>query len=423
MKYTCIDLKYAKLHIAKTQKFRTINVKVLLQDEIKKEDITKRNLLTDYLTLTTKKYKTKKELALKIQELYSLFVSSYNSRIGNYLVTRFDMSLLNPKYTEEGMLEESFELLHEIIFNPNGEGNSFDTKLFNIVKKDLKTEIETFKENPKMYSIAKMFENMNKDMPYAYQGFGYLKDLEEITPCNLYTYYKELLNKSLIDIYVIGDVSIEEITKLVKEKLNFKTFKKEKKDIYIYHDKVRKRAKEVIEEADFNQSKLAIGCKLLNLTDFERKYVINLYSMILGGGFNSKFMQVIREKESLAYYITSSVNKADNILLIQSGISYENYKKVLTNIKNIMKNMQKGDVNDLELTNVKTEYLSILEESYDNIDNIIENYIAKNLLNLDDYETKKEMIMKVTKEDIINVSKKVFLDTIYLLKGVNNEKN
>ena len=423
MKYTCIDLKYAKLHIAKTQKFRTINVKVLLQDEIKKEDITKRNLLTDYLTLTTKKYKTKKELALKIQELYSLFVSSYNSRIGNYLVTRFDMSLLNPKYTEEGMLEESFELLHEIIFNPNGEDNSFDTKLFNIVKKDLKTEIETFKENPKMYSIAKMFENMNKDMPYAYQGFGYLKDLEEITPCNLYTYYKELLNKSLIDIYVIGDVSIEEITKLVKEKLNFKTFKKEKKDIYIYHDKVRKRAKEVIEEANFNQSKLAIGCKLLNLTDFERKYVINLYSMILGGGFNSKFMQVIREKESLAYYITSSVNKADNILLIQSGISYENYKKVLTNIKNIMKNMQKGDVNDLELTNVKTEYLSILEESYDNIDNIIENYIAKNLLNLDDYETKKEMIMKVTKEDIINVSKKVFLDTIYLLKGVNNEKN
>ncbi len=423
MKYTCIDLKYAKLHIAKTQKFRTINVKVLLQDEIKKEDITKRNLLTDYLTLTTKKYKTKKELALKIQELYSLFVSSYNSRIGNYLVTRFDMSLLNPKYTEEGMLEESFELLHEIIFNPNEEDNSFDTKLFNIVKKDLKTEIETFKENPKMYSIAKMFENMNKDKPYAYQGFGYLKDLEAITPCNLYTYYKELLNKSLIDIYVIGDVSIEEITKLVKEKLNFKTFKKEKKDIYIYHDKVRKRAKEVIEEADFNQSKLAIGCKLLNLTDFERKYVINLYSMILGGGFNSKFMQVIREKESLAYYITSSVNKADNILLIQSGISYENYKKVLTNIKNIMKNMQKGDVNDLELTNVKTEYLSILEESYDNIDNIIENYIAKNLLNLDDYETKKEMIMKVTKEDIINVSKKVFLDTIYLLKGVNNEKN
>ena len=36
--------------------------------------------------------------------------------------------------------------------------------------------------------------------------------------------------------------------------------------------------------------------------------------MILGGGFNSKFMQEIREKKSLAYYIGSSVNKADNLL-------------------------------------------------------------------------------------------------------------
>ena len=186
MNYKCIDLKYGKLHLIQTKKFRSINIKILLKDEIKKEDITKRNFLTDYLILTTKKYKTKKELALKIQELYSLYVSSYNTRVGSYLITRFNMSLLNPKYTEDSMLEESISLLHEIIFNPNVKNNQFDTKIFNILKHDILTEIETVKENPKLYSMIKMLENMDSSMPYAYHGYGYLEDLEQINEKNLY---------------------------------------------------------------------------------------------------------------------------------------------------------------------------------------------------------------------------------------------
>ena len=422
MGYKCIDLKYGKLHLIKTKKFRSINIKILLKDEIKKENITKRNFLTDYLVMTSKKYKTRKALSLKIQELYSLYVSSYNTRIGSYLVTRFNMSLLNPKYTEESMLEESISLLHEVIFNPNVKNNKFDSNIFKVIKNDLETEIETIKENPRTYANIKMLESMG-DMPYSYHGYGYKEDLEKINEKNLYEYYKEFLNKSDVDIYVIGDFDENQIIDLVKEKLNFKTLKKEKQDIYITHKKISKKSKTIIEESNFNQSKLSIGCKINNLNDFERKYVINLYNMILGGGFNSKFMQEIREKKSLAYYINSSVNKADNLLIIQSGISYQNFSKVVSSVKNIMKRITKGEVSESELENVKVEYLSILEESYDNQDNIVENYIALDLLDLDDYETRKEMVKKVRVEDIINVSRKVYMDTIYLLKGDNNEKN
>ncbi len=104
MKEKIIDLKYGKLHLIKTNKFRSINIKVLLKDIVKKEEITMRNFLTDYLVMTTNKYKTRKKLALKIQDLYSVNISSYNIRIGNYYVTRFKLSLLNPKYSEESIL-------------------------------------------------------------------------------------------------------------------------------------------------------------------------------------------------------------------------------------------------------------------------------------------------------------------------------
>jgi len=421
MKEKIIDLKYGKLHLIKTKKFRSINIKVLLKDEIRRDEITKRNILTDYLIATTKKYKTRKKLNLKIQDLYSLYIGSYNTRIGNMLVTRFNMSLLNPKYTEDSMLEESLELLHDIIFEPNVKNNKFDKEILDILKKDLESEIKTVKENQRMYANIRMLENLG-NLAYSYRSFGYLDDLLEIDEKNLYNYYKEFINKSDVDIYVIGDFSEKEMIKLIKEKLNFKTLKKDKCNINIYHDKILRKPNVVIEQEKLNQSKLSIGCKLKNLTEFERKYVINLYNMILGGGFNSKFMQIIREKNSLCYYISSSVNKADNLLIISSGISHDNFLKVIENIKLIMKNMSKNTITNEELENAKTEYLSILSESLDNIDSIVENMVAKDLLNLDDLNIRREEIMKVTIKDIENVSKKVYLDTIYLLRGELDEK-
>lgn len=421
MKTKEIDLKYAKLHLIKTKDFRSINIKVLLKDEIRKEDITKRNFLAEYLILTTKKYKTRQELSLKIQELYSLFLSAYNTRIGNYLITKFNLSMLDPKYTESCMLNDSIDLLSEVIFNPNQKNGKFDSNSFNIVKRGILNEIKTLKENPKDYANIKMFENMDKDAPYSYNGYGYLEDLEKIDEKNLYEYYKDFIKTASVDIYVIGNFDEKEMIRIIKEKLNFKTLKKEKKDIYVKNN--INKEKIIIEKDKFKQSKLAIGCKLKDLTDFERKYVINMYNMILGGGFNSKFMQEIREKNSLAYYINSSILKADNILLIQSGISANNFKKVISSIKKIMKEMERGNIKESELENSKTEYLSLLDEINDSIDSILENKIATSLLNLDEFSVRKEKMKEVTIKDISNLAKKVHIDTIYLLEdGGNNEE-
>ena len=238
MKTKKIDLKYAKLYLIKTNKFRSITIKVLLKDKLKKEDITRRNFLIDYLTLTSNKYKTRQALALKIQELYSLYINGYDTRLGNYLITKFSMSLLNPKYTEANMLEESIDLLKEIIFNPHVKNNKFDSKCFNVVKNGILNEIKTIKENPKTYANIKMLENMDPNATYAYHGYGYIEDLEQINEKNLYEYYQNLLKTADVDIYVIGDFNQEEMIKIIKDKLNFQTLKKPKEDIYTYHDKV-----------------------------------------------------------------------------------------------------------------------------------------------------------------------------------------
>ena len=42
--------------------------------------------------------------------------------------------------------------------------------------------------------------------------------------------------------------------------------------------------------------------------DYERNYPLTLFSIILGGGTNSKLFRNVREKNSLCYYIYSTVN-------------------------------------------------------------------------------------------------------------------
>lgn len=419
MQYKKINLTTYNLHMIKTDRFKTVNVQIIFSDKIKKEDITKRNFLSDILTYSCFRYKTKKDISIASQDLYAANVYSTSYRLGNCYNTDINLYFLNEKYTEKGMTEKSFDFLKEIILNPNVENNKFDSNSFNIIKNNMRLQIESLKEDTRKYSMIKMLENMDKKAPYSYHGFGYLEDLEQITEENLYDYYKNFISSSNIEIYVIGDIDFDYIEALVKDKFKFNVYKKKKEDPTIIHQKYRKKIKTIVEEDKINQSKLTIGCKLENLTEFEKNYVLTLYNIILGGGSESLLFQKVREENSLCYYISSSSNKVDNLLIISSGISKNNFKKTISLIKKELKNIEKGNFDEEMVERAKIRYNSVLDEIYDYPNQIISAYYAVEVLNTDFPEVRKEKIMSVSKEDIIKMSKKVKMDTIFLLGGTD----
>ncbi len=422
MQYRKVELGSYNLHMIKTDRFKTVNVQIILSDKIKKEDITKRNFLSDILTYSCNKYKTKRDLSIASQDLYAASVYSTSYRLGNYYNTDINLYFLNEKYSEKGMTEKSMAFFKEIIFNPNVKDNKFDSNSFNIIKNNMKIQIESVKEDTRKYSMIRMLENMDKTMPYSYHGFGYLEDLEKITEENLYEYYKELIRSSNVEIFVIGDIDFSQMEKIVREQFKFNVYKKKKENPTIIHSKVRSIAKKVVEEDDINQSKLTIGCKLKDLTEFERNYVLTIYNIILGGGSESLLFKNVREKHSLCYYISSSSNKVDNLLIISSGIAKNNFKKVLSLIKKEMKNIEQGNFSEEAILQAKIRYNSILDEIYDYPNQIISAYYASIILGVDFPEVRKKKIMEVTKDDIIKLSKKVKMDTIYLLGGIDKDE-
>ena len=64
------------------------------------------------------------------------------------------------------------------------------------------------------YASTRLVEEMCENEPYALEASGNLEDLENVTAASLYEYYQKALSEDEIDVYVIGDVSEEEVEHL-----------------------------------------------------------------------------------------------------------------------------------------------------------------------------------------------------------------
>lgn len=420
MKYEVKDLGSYKLHLIKTDNFKTIRVKVFFNTPIKKEEITLRNFLATTLVLTNAKNKTKRDVAIRCEELYACSGSERVTRFGNYSNLCFMMSALEDKYTEAGNFEKCLELLSDMIYNPNVENEEFAEEYFNIIKSNARLNIESIKEDTSNYSVIRLLEELDSEAPFSYRICGNIDDLNKITRKSLYKYYQKMLNNDIMDIFIIGNIDFKEMEELVQKYFPTKVFKKITMPCRLEEKKKKKTVKVVKEQIETNQSKLAIGLRLFGLTDYERNYALTLYSIILGGGTNSKLFQNVREKNSLAYYIFATPNKLDNLLLIRAGISQENFDMVIKLIKENLQEMKKGKISEEELENAKQMYLSSLEELEESQNDIIDSYYMMDLLGVDDIETRKKKMKEVTIKDVVSVAKKVGMDTIYLLEGVKD---
>ena len=421
MNYKVIEKNNYKLHLINTDRFKTIKFRVILKQPVVKEEIVLRNMLLDVLTYSCMKYPSKKELVKQAQNLYGASVYSRGYRIGKMQLINIYLTILNEKYTESGMLEESLELLSEILFNPKIENDSFDNDSFNLSYRQNLQAIKNLKDSKGKYATIRMLENMDDDKEYTYNEYGYIDDLDKQNSRVLYDYYKKIINTSNVDIYVIGNIENIDIEGLLDKHMKFENNPTIEENAIIHHDDFRDDVNVIKEKDNNNQSNLVIGCKLNDLTNFEMNYVLTIYNIIFGSGADSKLFKNIREENSLCYYVTSSVNKLDNLMFIRSGISKNNFDKVIELINKNMELMNQGEFTDEDITKAKEAYLSFVDEIKDNDDAIIETYIAHDILGIDLIDERKEQVMKVTKEDIINVSKKIKMDTIYLLEGDKNE--
>ena len=399
------------MQITKLQsnKFKTNLVALFITVPLTKENCTKNALITSVLRRGTKKLKTQEEIAKKLEELYGAGFNCGVDKLGDYHVLKFYIETLENTYTlnNENLLQEGINLLLDIVFNPLIEENAFNKAYVEQEKLNLKKLIESRKDNKALYAKERCLENMFVGESYGLYKYGTVEGLEKIDEKNLYEYYKELINNCKIDLYITGNnidnvkvpnISSKELTKIES------------------HHIAPTRPNKVNEVQDVTQGKLIIGLDVGN----SKKAAVSMYNTILGGGANSKLFQNVREKASLAYSAGSSYIRRKNAILIQTGIEIENYDKTLDIIEKQLEDMKNGNISDDEFNSAKELIVSSIELIEESKEDMITFYFDQNLfeenLSVTEY---KEMIKKVSKEDVIEVAKKVKEDTIYFLTNDN----
>ena len=417
MNYQKIKTDFYNLHMIQTDKFKTISIKVNLKRKIKKDEITKSNMLINVLFDSTAKYSNKRLLEIETEELYGLKYRGSNYQSGIYTVMSFDIVLLMEKYTEPGMIEKSLAFLSEIIFNPNIKDNGFEETSFKMAYQLMDDYISSLEENTPLYSQIRMLEDMNDKAVFAYRSSGYKDDLNNINRFNLYQYYLDILANAMVDIFVIGNFDTEKMQKTILKYLPFKSKPAFNESHFISYNSIHSTVQEYIEHKNINQSRLVMGALLKDASDFELRYVFMIYNYILGGSPDSKLFKHVREKESLCYNISSTHQPLVSLLIIQAGINKDQYRKAVNLIKQELESMKKGEFLEEDLIKAKSTYINSLYELQDNEDSIISLYSGIEYLNSDDIDTRINKIQKVSLEDVRKLANKIYLDTIYLLEG------
>ena len=420
MNYTKKEIKKGiKLHILKTDKFKTNLMAVFLTTKLERETVTANALISAVLRRGSHTLKTQEEISKQLEELYGASFDCGIDKTGDNQVLKFYIETVNDAYlpqSNENILKSAIENILDIIFNPLVENNAFKKEYVEQEKINMKQRIEGRIDNKRRYALDRCIEEMYKGKPFGLYRFGYVEDLNNINEVNLYERYQQLIKQCKIDIFVSGNVN-EEVENIIGENQNIKKLEEREPNYNTESEKNTVKQGEKIETMDVMQGKLVVGLDV-NSQSEDEKYNAIIYNTILGGSANSKIFQNVREKANLAYEAGSRYFKYKDNIFVNCGIEISNYEKALNLVKEQIKDIKNGDFTDEEVENAKKMIISSIELIDDEQDTSITYYFGQEMSgNQKSVEDYIKRIEQINKDDVVQVANKIEINTIYFLRN------
>lgn len=411
--------KGINLNLIRTDKFKTNLISFYIIRPLNREEATQNALFPMVLRRGTERFDTNLKLERKLENMYGASLSVGVRKVGERHIERFTVESPEESYVEDKEYPiEVIKLLKELIYNPVTENGVFKKDYVEQEKENLKKIIEGKINDKGQYAIERCIEEMCKNEKYSTYEYGYIEDIEKINSSTLYKYYLDVLNTSYIEIFMVGNYK-EDVAEELK-----KLFSVERKTIVpIQREKILNfvQTKNMIhEEMNVNQGKIAVGCRAGIPYEDPLYNGLILASDILGGGANSKLFRNIREKESLAYYIKSTVYKFKSIMVIDAGINFDDFQRVLELIRSELDSMKKGlfteqDI-DISKKSVSASIKSLVDSNYLISEFFLSQILAKDERNLEDI---LKDIDDIKKDEIVEACNRIYFDTIYFLTKNN----
>ncbi|OME68123.1 peptidase M16 [Paenibacillus odorifer] len=408
-----------RIHVMPTKAFKTYAISLYAGIPLDENTVTSTALAPFVLRRGTATYPETTQFRERLEELYGAGFGFDIYKRGDYQIVQFRMDTINDSFvqSQESLLEQSFAFLGEVLTRPLVEDGSFRPSYVATERETVRKKLESIVNDKIRYAAERCIEEMCRNEPYRLHPLGQRADLDQITPKSLYESYNSWLDDAILDLYVVGDTTAEEVEKLVQ-----RHFGRVQSEVGLYSSKFVpvsvNEVRTVEEKLDVSQGKLNLGLRT-SITYKDDNYASALmYNGILGGYPHSKLFVNVREKASLAYYASSRYDGHKGIGTIQSGIETQNYGKAVDIIEKQLEEMKAGNISDLELSQTKAMIRNQLSEIPDSAFEMISYDFNRQLSGKErTADQLLDQVEQIGAEDVKAAAETFQLDTIYFLTG------
>ncbi len=409
--------KGVSLHIRQTAQFKTVNFSIKWRAPLNEETAAQRTVLSNVLQHSNEKFPTSASYRSYLDDLFGTVLYFDTAKRGQEHTVLLNVETVNDQYLSHGnVLNEVIDLIQEAIFKPNYENGVFKESIVNREKEMVIQRIQSIFDDKSRYAQKRLTEIIRPNSAASFSANGNIEAVKAITPQSLTKTYEDMLANDVIDIYVVGDINVEEMTEKLKAAFQFadrNALPKTQEDSTPAN--VEPYTKETQE---MKQGKLHIGYSTPVRFGDKDFPIMQIFNGIFGGYAHSKLFMNVREKESLAYYASSSYSSQYGLLFVVSGIEPANEEKARKLIAEQLKVMQNGEITDLELAQTKAMLINQLKEALDSPRGQIEIFDQYKVLDepftMDTWTARWQ---SVSKEDVQKVAQDIKLEATYFLCG------
>ncbi len=406
-----------------SDKFKTVRIDIFLVHPLQKETVSENALFPFVLRRGCNRYPTQLDLAQRLEELYGASIEAGVYKKGEIQILHFSSGLVSDQYTagKTNLFDEAGSLLLEVITDPVLEDGMFKMDYFEQEKENLIQRIRSRVNDKMHYAIQRCFEEMCAKEPYALDEEGDEAGALALTREGLMERYRAMMAESPVFVYISGNVREDEIKRFTEK------FSRLKRNCInslnpLQAAKQVGEVKRVEEPMDVGQGQLCLGFRTQIEANSPDYFPLAIYNGILGGGVQSKLFQNVREKESMAYTTFTRLEKFKGLLIAASGIEIANRERAEKIIMEQLKAIRDGNISDLEMEATKKSYETGIKSMQDSQGAMVDFFLSQLLSGeQDSAEAFLEKLMKVEKQDVVRVSEKITLDTVYFLTSSSSQ--
>lgn len=401
----------------KNENFQTILINIIFPYQEKEEELAKQALLPAMLVYMTEKYPTEELFQKKLKENYILSYSARQITIGTTAAFNFHLEIPDKKTLKKDVIEKQVELFSEAIFHPKIENEGFDNFELKREKENLKLKIRNSEKSFKAYLSNQTAKLVDNEGIFSRNLKDHLSQIDEITPQNLYDYWKEKIKNNTPIIFIMGNIEEKEITPIIEK--YFIKYDKEyqtlETDYIHYLTPYRTTPQKITEEKEFRDSAISLIYKVKDMKQ-EDNILLSLVHSLLTSLSSRLLNKKLRDEYNLIYSSEVTFFPNYGLLKITAYINPKNKDLVEEKIKEVLNNLKDENKITPLLEKIKERRRINLIRSLDNKYSIMNDNIFKTLKIDYTSEESYNLLKEKTAKDVAEFIDRLSLDTTYFLK-------